>query len=96
MTNRDLFQGAIALITGANTGIGYEIARGLGAKKIAVLIGARDEGRGQAAAAKLRGEGIDARFVPLDVTRQETISQAAARRDRSLPRCRPPFLCAGF
>ncbi len=77
MTNGDLFQGAIALITGANKGIGYEIARGLGAKKIVVLIGARDEARGQAAAAKLKGEGIDARFVPLDVTNNETIARAA-------------------
>ena len=77
MTNGDLFQGAIALITGANKGIGYEIARGLGAKKIVVLIGARDEARGQAAAAKLKGEGADARFVPLDVTSKETISRAA-------------------
>jgi len=77
MTNGDLFQGAIALITGANKGIGYEIARGLGARKIVVLIGARDEARGQAAAAKLNDEGMDARFVPLDVTREETISRAA-------------------
>ncbi len=74
---KDPFQGAIALITGANKGIGFEIARGLGAKKITVLIGARDEGRGQSAAAKLKDEGIDARFVALDVTDKETISQAA-------------------
>ncbi len=45
----DVFQGDIALISGANKGIGYEIARGLGAKKITVLVGARDEARGQAA-----------------------------------------------
>ena len=50
MTNENLFQGAIALITGANKGIGYEIARGLGARQIVVMIGARDETRGQAAA----------------------------------------------
>src|ERR1039458_10477500 len=77
MTNEDLFHGAIALITGANKGIGYEIARGLGLRKIVVLIGARDEARGQAAAAKLKSEGADARFVPLDVTNKETISRAA-------------------
>jgi NAD(P)-dependent dehydrogenase (short-subunit alcohol dehydrogenase family) len=77
MTNNDLFQGAIALITGANKGIGYEIARGLSAKKIVVVIGARDEARGQAAATKLKGEGADARFVQLDVTNKETISRAA-------------------
>jgi NAD(P)-dependent dehydrogenase (short-subunit alcohol dehydrogenase family) len=77
MTNGDVFQGTIALITGANKGIGYEIARGLGAKKIVVLIGARDGSRGQAAAAKLKDDGIDARFVPLDVTSKETIIRAA-------------------
>jgi NAD(P)-dependent dehydrogenase (short-subunit alcohol dehydrogenase family) len=77
MTNGNLFQGAIALITGANKGIGYEIARGLGAKQIVVLIGARDGVRGQAAAEKLKGEGFDARFVPLDVTNKEMIGRAA-------------------
>jgi NAD(P)-dependent dehydrogenase (short-subunit alcohol dehydrogenase family) len=77
MANRDQFQGAIALITGANKGIGYEIARGLGAKKIVVLVGARDKVKGQAAAKKLKAEGFDARFVRLDVTRKETIGRAA-------------------
>jgi NAD(P)-dependent dehydrogenase (short-subunit alcohol dehydrogenase family) len=73
----ELFQGDIALVSGANKGIGYEIARGLGAKKITVLVGARDEARGQAAVAKLKSEGADARFVKLDVTNHETIRRAA-------------------
>jgi NAD(P)-dependent dehydrogenase (short-subunit alcohol dehydrogenase family) len=73
----ELFQGDIALVSGANKGIGYEIARGLGAKKITVLVGARDEARGQAAVAKLKAEGADARFVKLDVTDHETIGRAA-------------------
>jgi NAD(P)-dependent dehydrogenase (short-subunit alcohol dehydrogenase family) len=77
MVNAELFQGDIALISGANKGIGYEIARGLGAKKITVLVGARDEARGQAAADKLKAEGADARFVQLDVTDHETIRRAA-------------------
>jgi NAD(P)-dependent dehydrogenase (short-subunit alcohol dehydrogenase family) len=77
MANEDLFDGDIALVTGANKGIGFEIARGLGSRKIVVLTGARDKDRGQAAATKLQGEGIDARFVPLDVTSKETISRAA-------------------
>ena len=77
MANVELFQGDIALITGANKGIGFEIARGLGAKKIKVLVGARDAARGQAAAEKLKAEGIDAHFVQLDVTDQETIQRAA-------------------
>jgi NAD(P)-dependent dehydrogenase (short-subunit alcohol dehydrogenase family) len=73
----ELFEGDIALISGANKGIGYEIARGLGAKKITVLVGARDEARGQAAAAKLKAEGADTRFVKLDVTDRETVRHAA-------------------
>ncbi len=77
MANVELFQGDIALISGANKGIGFEIARGLGAKKIKVLVGARDEARGQAAAEKLKAEGVDARFVKLDVTDQRSIQRAA-------------------
>jgi NAD(P)-dependent dehydrogenase (short-subunit alcohol dehydrogenase family) len=77
MANVQLFQGDIALISGANKGIGYEIARGLGAQKIKVLIGARDEARGQAAAEKLKAEGADARFVKLDVTARGSMERAA-------------------
>jgi len=78
----DLFEGNIALVSGANKGIGYEIARGLGAKKITVLVGARDEERGQAAVAKLKAEGVDARFAKLDVTDRETIQRAAERIEK--------------
>ena len=78
MANVELFQGDIALISGANKGIGFEIARGLGAKKIKVLVGARDEARGQAAVEKLKAEGVDARFVKLEVTDPGTIQRAAA------------------
>jgi NAD(P)-dependent dehydrogenase (short-subunit alcohol dehydrogenase family) len=77
MANVELFQGDIALISGANKGIGFEIARGLGEKKITVLVGARDEARGQAAADKLKTEGVDARFIKLEVTDQGTIQRAA-------------------
>jgi NAD(P)-dependent dehydrogenase (short-subunit alcohol dehydrogenase family) len=77
MANVELFQGDIALISGANKGIGFEIARGLGAKKITVLVGARDEARGHAAADKLKTEGVDARFIKLEVTDQGTIQRAA-------------------
>ncbi|MBV9771863.1 MAG: SDR family oxidoreductase [Bryobacterales bacterium] len=77
MTNTEIFQGDIALISGANKGIGYEIARGLGAKKIKVLVGARDEARGREAADKLKAEGAEGRFIKLDVTDQATIHGAA-------------------
>ena len=77
MGQPEVFAGDIALISGANKGIGYEIARGLGAKKIKVLVGARDDERGHAAAEKLKAEGADARFVKLDVTQHDTIRRAA-------------------
>ena len=77
MANVEVFQGDIALISGANKGIGFEIARGLGAKKIKVLVGARDAARGQTAVEKLKSEGADARFVKLDVTDQGPFERAA-------------------
>lgn len=66
-----------ALVTGANKGIGREIARQLGRMGATVLIGARDAGRGEAAAVELAGDGVDARFVQLDVTDAGSIAAAA-------------------
>lgn len=57
----------VALITGANKGLGLETARQLGAQGIIVLMGARDLAKGEAAAAALKKEGIDARAIKLDV-----------------------------
>jgi NAD(P)-dependent dehydrogenase (short-subunit alcohol dehydrogenase family) len=71
-------EGKIALITGANKGIGLEIARQLGTQGITVLLGVRDENRGREAAQKLQAEQIDARPVQLDVTKQDTIDTAAS------------------
>lgn len=67
----------VALITGANKGIGLEIARQLGRQGITVLIGARDPQRGEEAARLLQQEGIPARFLALDVTDPTTIESAA-------------------
>jgi NAD(P)-dependent dehydrogenase (short-subunit alcohol dehydrogenase family) len=67
----------IALVTGANKGIGYEIAAGLGALGWRVGVGARDEQRREAAVAKLRAAGADAFGVPLDVTDDQSVAAAA-------------------
>lgn len=71
-----------ALITGANRGIGLEIARQLGQRGLVVFIGARDAQRGETAAAQLRTEGIDARAVVLDVTNANSIATAVAQLER--------------
>jgi NAD(P)-dependent dehydrogenase (short-subunit alcohol dehydrogenase family) len=68
----------IALITGANRGIGLEVARQLGRAGMLVVVGARDDARGAEAAARLRDEGIDADAVRLDVTDDASIRAAAA------------------
>ena len=78
MANQSSTEKPVALITGANKGIGFEIARQLGLDHgMTVLIGARDEQRGQEAAAKLTAMGIDARPVSLDVTDPANVRQAA-------------------
>jgi NAD(P)-dependent dehydrogenase (short-subunit alcohol dehydrogenase family) len=66
-----------ALVTGANKGIGYEIAAGLGEQGYSVGIGARDETRREEAVARLRAAGIDAFGVPLDVTDDQSVAAAA-------------------
>ncbi|WPQ66079.1 SDR family oxidoreductase [Chitinophaga sancti] len=66
----------IALITGANRGLGFEIARQLGRKQIKVLIGARNAAAGQAAAERLIAEGIDAIFLLLNISDPNSIENA--------------------
>lgn len=63
----------IALVTGGERGLGFEIARQLGAKGLDVIIGARDIGVGIAAAERLVTEGVVARTVTLDVTDPQCI-----------------------
>jgi len=69
----------IALVTGANKGIGLETARQLAAKGMTVLVGARDAARGEAAANGLKKNKLDARFIQLDVTDQASVAAAAAK-----------------
>ncbi len=68
----------IALITGANKGIGLETARQLAKQNIHVLIGSRDLKKGKAAADALGKENLEAQAVAIDVTQPESINKAAA------------------
>ena len=72
----------IALVTGANKGIGREISRQLGAKQILVLLGARDRERGEKAAADLRAEKLNVECLEVDVTSQLSVGDAAAEIER--------------
>jgi NAD(P)-dependent dehydrogenase (short-subunit alcohol dehydrogenase family) len=67
----------IALITGANKGIGFEIARQIGQTGATVLVGARNKAAGERAATTLAAEGIDARFVAIDVADYASIEASA-------------------
>jgi NAD(P)-dependent dehydrogenase (short-subunit alcohol dehydrogenase family) len=66
----------VALVTGANKGIGLQIAKDLAAHGFTVLLGSRNLERGQAAA---KSVGADARALQLDVTDQASIAAAAER-----------------
>lgn len=65
----------VALVTGANRGLGFETSRQLAKMGIKVLMGARRSSRGKAAAKKLQDEGLDVEFILLDVTKAEHIKR---------------------
>jgi NAD(P)-dependent dehydrogenase (short-subunit alcohol dehydrogenase family) len=67
----------VALITGANRGIGFETARQLGQKGVTVVLGARSQAAADAAADKLKAEGIKALSLQLDISKQADRAEAA-------------------
>lgn len=69
----------VALITGANRGIGFAVARDFAQNGVLPVLGARDVGRGIAARDALRGEGCPAEVVELDVTSDRQVEAAIAR-----------------
>ncbi len=66
----------VALITGANRGIGLETAKQLGAQGIAVLVASRKLSDSEAAVTKLKAEGVEAYPIQLDVGNAEDRSAA--------------------
>jgi NAD(P)-dependent dehydrogenase (short-subunit alcohol dehydrogenase family) len=73
----------VALVTGANKGIGLQIAKDLAARDLTVLVGSRNFENGEAAAKSI---GADARAVQLDVTSEASIAAAAERIRNELGR----------
>ena len=74
----------VALVTGANQGLGLALVRGLCralGKESIVYLAARDTGRGEAACALLRREGLTPEFIQLDVTDASSVSEAAGKID---------------
>ena len=76
----------IALVTGANKSIGFEVAKGLARAGCTVLVGARNTEAGERAAAELRAQNLDARAIEVDLDRVETAQAAAARIEREFER----------
>jgi NAD(P)-dependent dehydrogenase (short-subunit alcohol dehydrogenase family) len=74
-----------ALVTGANKGIGFEIAKQLSEKDFHVLLGARDINRGKAAADELNSLGGNVSFIQLDLNSEESIHQAVEEIKRNHP-----------
>lgn len=67
----------IAIVTGGNRGIGFEICRQLARMGIKVILTARDEGKGKDAVRKLQYEGLDVVFYSLDITDEQSIKRLA-------------------
>ena len=80
-------QDQIALVTGANRGIGFEVCRLLSRKGVRVLLSARDNEKGSLAATQLIEEGFaDVMFVQLDVTDAASVRAAAGTIEREFGR----------
>jgi NAD(P)-dependent dehydrogenase (short-subunit alcohol dehydrogenase family) len=69
----------VALVTGANRGIGFEVTRQLTRRGFTVVLGSRDVQKGQRAAARLAEEGLSVLPRRLDVSDEESVEDLAAR-----------------
>jgi NAD(P)-dependent dehydrogenase (short-subunit alcohol dehydrogenase family) len=78
---------SIAVVTGANKGIGFEVCRQLARKGIGVVLTARNDTRGEKAAASLQRDGLNVIFHPLDVTDPSSIDRLVHYMRRTHGRC---------
>jgi NAD(P)-dependent dehydrogenase (short-subunit alcohol dehydrogenase family) len=67
----------LAIVTGANRGLGFETCRQLAQRDIQVILTSRDVAKGLAAVEKLQAEKLDVQFHPLDVTEPESVEKLA-------------------
>jgi NAD(P)-dependent dehydrogenase (short-subunit alcohol dehydrogenase family) len=74
-----------ALVTGANKGIGFAVARRLAEQGFGVWLGCRDRTRGEAAAMQLREAGLDAQALLLDVTSAQSVRDAVLTVEGAVP-----------
>ncbi len=72
----------IAVITGANRGLGYATARRLGRSGVKVIVGARSSANSHDAAERLRREGFDAEPLTIDVDSEASVQEAAKQVER--------------
>jgi NAD(P)-dependent dehydrogenase (short-subunit alcohol dehydrogenase family) len=72
----------IALVTGANKGLGKEVARQLGKRGLRVYLGSRNRARGGEAASELIAEGLDVVPVQLDITSDDSVSALTEQLQR--------------
>jgi NAD(P)-dependent dehydrogenase (short-subunit alcohol dehydrogenase family) len=69
--------GQIAVVTGGNRGMGFETCRQLARRGARVILTSRDPAKGDAAAGRLQGEGLDVRHQQLDVADDDAIARLA-------------------
>ncbi len=68
----------VAVVTGANRGLGLETARQLAKRDIRVIITSRNAGKGEMALEKLQAEGLDVLLHPLDVASENSVAELGA------------------
>ncbi len=86
----------IAVVTGGNRGIGFETCRQIAKRGMKVVLAARDEARGRAAAQRLRDEGLDVDPVRLDVADDQSVRQFAEFVRKTYGRVDVPVNNAGI
>ena len=76
----------VAVVTGGNKGIGFEICRQLARKGLRVILTSRDAAKGEEAMQRLRKQGLDVAYHPLDVDSDESVRRLLERLEKDVGR----------